>query len=208
MALDHPAESLKQALEEARRKLRLLDPTWAAFRSGASYSFPSRSFVVNFFGRPYRVTFPEGGVIREDGATAGAREAIILLHYLVHADGSPVEERWIAYRDLPGARYHEPAFAAEAEAPLSTRLAGRLEDLRKWVEGNAQRREISGDLAFVWYVLPRVPLLIIFNERDEEFPASARILFDASAPGYLPTEDLSVLAEIASWRILEECGAL
>jgi hypothetical protein len=34
------------------------------------------------------------------------------------------------------------------------------------------------------------------------------MLFDTSAANYLPTEDLSVLAEIAAVRILEEVGAL
>ncbi|MDY6795006.1 MAG: DUF3786 domain-containing protein [Actinomycetota bacterium] len=68
--------------------------------------------------------------------------------------------------------------------------------------------DLPGDMALAWDALPRVPLLVIFNEGNEEFPASARVLFDISAPGYLLTEDLSALLEIAAVRILEGVGAL
>ncbi len=208
MAMEHSPQELREARQAALRGFRLLDPSWMASRSGTFYSYPGRRFVVPFFGERYTVSYPQGEVLREDGTSAGAREALILLHYLTRADGTPVRERWVAYRDLPGARYHEPAFVAEVERPLSLGLAGKLEALRAWAERAGRRVDLPGDIAVAWDVLPRVPLLLVFNEADEEFPASARVFFEASAPNYLPTEDLSVLAEIAALRILEELGAL
>jgi len=208
MAIEHSAQELKEAREAALRRFRLLDPSWMAARSGTFYSYPGRLFVVPFFGERYTVSYPQGSVSREDGSSAGAREALIVLHYLVQADGARVQGRWVAYRDLPGARYHEPAFVAEVERPLSMGLAGRLEALRAWAAEVGRPVDVPGDVAVAWDVLPRVPLLLVFNEADEEFPASARVFFDATAPNYLPTEDLSVLAEIAALRVLERVGAL
>jgi hypothetical protein len=202
MAMDGYAESLEQALQKARREFKLLDPAWMASRSGTTYSFPGRLFETAFFGDKYNVAFPGGEVTKKDGGPAGAREGLILLHYLIQADGMAIKESWVAYRDLPGARYHEPAFVAEVERPLSLGLSGYLEELHSWAERNARILELTGDLTFAWEALARVPLLIIFNEKDEEFPASARMLFDISAPNYLPTEDLSVLAEIATHRLV------
>jgi hypothetical protein len=83
-----------------------------------------------------------------------------------------------------------------------------MKPLRAWSEKNARILNLTGDIALAWDALPRLPLLIIFNEGDEEFPAGARMLFDISAPNYLPTEDLSVLAEIATFRLLEELGEI
>ena len=208
MALEHGPEELRGAWEKAVGTFRLLDPTWMASRAGARYSFPERSFLVPFFGDIYRVSYPDGEVTKPDGSPAGSREAIIILHYLTHADGARVRGEWVAYRDLPGARYHEPAFVADVERPLSQGLSGKLQELRRWAADKEIRDDLPGDLTFVWKVLPRVPLLVVFNERDDEFPASARVLFDATAPNYLPTEDLSVLAELAAKRILEEVVAL
>jgi Domain of unknown function (DUF3786) len=202
VAVDGPADNLDQALEKARRELTLLDPTWMASRSGTSYSFADGTFAVPFFGEEHVVTFPAGRVARPGGAEAAGRDTLIILHYLIGADGMPVKEEWVAYRDLPGARYHEPAFVAEVERPLSQGLAGRFDDLRRWARDRATAKDVPGDIAVAWYALPRVPLLLIFNEADEEFAAGARMLFDISAPDYLPTEDLSVLAEIATQHLL------
>lgn len=202
------AENLGEALAKARRELKKLDPSWMASRSGTTYRYPDASFQVPFLGELHTVVFPEGEVRRKDDRPAGERETLIVLHYLIQADGTELRNAWVAYRDLPGARYHEPAFVAEVERPLSLGLAGRLDDLIEWAGRHARIVEVTGDLDFVWNVLPRVPLLVIFNERDEEFPASARVLFDASAPNYLPTEDLSILAEIAADRILAGVGAI
>jgi hypothetical protein len=204
MTQEHGPDQLREARQKARAGFEQLDPAWAASRSGTSYSFSEGLFRVPFFGEEYRVSFPTGEVRSADGSPAGGYEELIILHYLMSATGAPVEERWVSYRDLPGARYHEPAFVADVEGPLSKGLVGRLESLREWARQNADSPDLPGDVVASWRVLPRVPLLIIFNEADDEFPASARVLFDASAPGYLSTEDLSELAEIAAERLLAE----
>lgn len=196
----------REAREKAAGELASKDPTWMASRAGVTYSFAERRFEVPFLGEALTVYYPSGEVERAEGEAAGPEESLIVLHYLLTADGGEVGERWVAYRDLPGARYHEPAFHADVEGPLSRALEGRLEGLRAWAERNARRLDLPGDVAAAWDVLPRVPLLLIFNERDEEFPASAKVLFEASAPGYLPTEDLSVLAELAAARLIKDLG--
>lgn len=202
MATGGAAENLDHALIKARRDLESMDPSWISSRAGVSYSYGKGAFTVPFFGDDHEVAFPAGRVTRPGGGEAPGRVTLIVLHYLIRADGMPVKDEWVAYRDLPGARYHEPAFVAEVENPLSLGLAGRLDALREWAGERAAAKPVPGDVAAAWYALPRVPLLFIFNEADEEFPASARMLFDISAPNYLPTEDLSVLAEIAAHRIL------
>ena len=206
MTHEHGPDHLQKARESARREFEFMDPTWMASHSGTTYSFAQHLLKIPWFGEDYAVSYPEGEVSRSDGERAGGIEELIILHYLVNADGIAVKEQWVSYRDLPGARYHEPAFHADAEGPLSRGLEGRLEALRVWVEGHARPVDLPGDVAAAWDALPRVPLLLIFNERDEEFAAGARILFDITAPNYLPTEDLSVLAELAVSRLLEDLG--
>ena len=197
-------DQFREAREKALRQLKGLDPAWMAARSGASYSYPEKALKLDYLGEECTVAYP-GGAVRgaHGGALRGAAE-LIILHYLLGADGSPLRGRWISYRDLPGARYHEAAFVADVERPLSLGLAGRLAELRGWRERNARGVELPGDEAFAWEALPRVPLLVIFNEADEEFPASARMLFDASAPSYLPTEDLEELAGLAARKLLAQ----
>ncbi len=204
MTTEYGPDQLKEARERLVRELGKSDPSWTASRSGTSYSFREKAFTVPFFGEDLFVSYPSGKVTRAVGRPVNDTEEVVVLHYLVGAGGTPVEEKWISYRDLPGARYHESSYVAEVEGPLSRGLAGHLERLRGWAQRNARVLGLPGDVSMAWEVLPRVPLLVIFNEADEEFPASARVLFDVSASAYLPTEVLSTLAEMAVERLLTE----
>jgi hypothetical protein len=58
-----------------------------------------------------------------------------------------------------------------------------------------------GDLCMILRPFPRVPVGFVLWEGDEEFPPSANILYDASAPGYLPTEDYALLPGMIIWEM-------
>jgi len=51
----------------------------------------------------------------------------------------------------------------------------------------------TGDAGFRFLALPRIPMACILYLGDEEVQSSVNVLFDASAPAYLPTEDLSIV---------------
>ena len=63
-----------------------------------------------------------------------------------------------------------------------------------------------GDAAFEIISLKGIPLTYILWGK-EEFPASANILYDASARCYLPTEDLAVLGEVTTLRLIQASKA-
>ena len=50
-------------------------------------------------------------------------------------------------------------------------------------------------------VLPRLPIRIIFNDRDEDFPAQAAVLFDAAASHYMVTDGLALLGAGLAHRL-------
>ena len=55
----------------------------------------------------------------------------------------------------------------------------------------------NGDLAFKFQPLPRMPLLLLFWDEDQEegFEAQAKVLFDETALDYLDLEGLTFVAE-------------
>jgi Domain of unknown function (DUF3786) len=59
-----------------------------------------------------------------------------------------------------------------------------------------------GDASFEIPSLKGIPLTFILW-RKEEFPASTNILYDASANDYFPTEDLAVLGELSTLRLIK-----
>ena len=41
--------------------------------------------------------------------------------------------------------------------------------------------------------LPRIPLLLLFNDRDEEFPAQCSVLFEKRTEAYLDMECVAMV---------------
>jgi hypothetical protein len=119
---------------------------------------------------------------------------IILLHYLLQSDGMAVADEWIAYRQLPGSALFEGRFMNMAMRPLLQVFGDDVEAFRKAgdaVGGIPMTR--TGDAAFKFVALPRIPVACIYYLGEEGIPSSVNILFDAAAEHYLPTEDLSLL---------------
>jgi len=181
------------AYEKALEEMKEISPFVAASRSGAD--FDGEKFRIPFFSRVFLVYHPEIKIVEEDNSAPVPQFLqIILLHYLLQANGVAVADDWISYRQLPGSGLFERRFIQMAVNPLLREFGDDLESLRKVGEaagGTPMTR--TGDAAFRFLALPRIPMACIFYLGEEDISSSVNILFDASAEYYLPTEDLSLL---------------
>jgi hypothetical protein len=50
----------------------------------------------------------------------------------------------------------------------------------------------SWDLSMAFDMLPRIPIRLRFNDKDDEFPAQCSILFRKSAESYIDMESLAI----------------
>jgi len=66
------------------------------------------------------------------------------------------------------------------------------------------RSEAKPDVAAALQPFPKVPLLVIFWDKDEEFDASFQFLFDESAASFLDMEALAVLLEYTCHKLIGE----
>jgi hypothetical protein len=184
---------LDNAYEKAQKDMSGLSPHIAASMSGAS--FDEGRFTVPFFHRSFTIHLPGAKVTEVGSETAPPRLLeILLMHYLVNADGTPVSGMWITYRHLPGANLFEQRFTDMALQPLLDSFGNDAEGFRQAglaIGGTPMSR--TGDAAFRFMALPKIPMGCILYLGDDEVPPSINILFDAAAPHYLPTEDLSYL---------------
>jgi hypothetical protein len=62
---------------------------------------------------------------------------------------------------------------------------------------------MQGDLVLLVSPLPKVPVLCLFWDRDEEFPASFQFLFDGSASAYLDLESLAAMLQYIYLGVVE-----
>jgi hypothetical protein len=185
------------ALALARDELRAADPAEVAHKAGVSYSAQAEGtggFRVGCLGRIVQVTYPEGLVFFSDKPSSPNRAVcLIVLHYLTHADGHPLADRWVAFRELPNGLIYDKAFRGRVEPPLLAAFAGKPERFSSAARALGGRPLTFGDAAFMFHALPRLPMAIILHLGDEELPATVSVLFDGAAGHYLPTEDLAVL---------------
>ena len=186
-----------QALEKARRELPKQSPYVLGAKSGCD--FREGEFRLPFFHKRYRISFPEGEAREEGGGEPAIWLRILFLHYLLTADGTPVADDWIAYRHLPGAELFEGRFVNMAIRPLVQAFGQDLEGFKRAAEAlGGVPMSRTGDAAFYFLAFPHLPMACLLYLGDEEVSPSVNTLFDASAPHYLPTEDLSLLGSYLS----------
>ena len=58
------------------------------------------------------------------------------------------------------------------------------------------------DLALQFHALPRIPVLLNFNDRDDLFPASVSVLYRASAECFLDMECLAITGTLLAGRLI------
>ena len=161
---------------------------------------------VPLFGRS--VFVKEDGIYVND-ARLDTVGSILVTRYLLTAGDEPLRNAWVPYRDFrDGAR-----FASYIKANIEDRLAktftGKKELLQERIQaigGVMYRSESRPDVAAALYPFPKVPLLLIFWDKDDEFDASLQFLFDRSAESYLDLEALAVVLEYTCQKLIGEPG--
>jgi hypothetical protein len=190
--------SYEIALEKALQEIKGVNPYVVASKSGAQYD--EGKFKLLFFNRTFLIHFPEVEV-EEVGVESPPEQwlQVLLLHYLLRAKGISVADEWVAYRHLPGAHFFERRFLNMAINPLQQAFSDDIESFKKAglaLGGTPMSR--TGDAAFRFLALPKIPIACIFHLGEEEIPSRINILFDAAAHIYLPTEDLSLIGAYLS----------
>lgn len=206
---ESPERRFADALAKARAAWAAADAAACAARAGCDAV--DGGVLVPLFGAPHFVTHPGGEVTAtggspgEPGRPVHAAVAILLLHYLLGADGTPTAGDWAAYRELPDGLFYAQSFAQRAEAPLAQAFAGSpeaLDGFRRAARAAGGDELALGDAAFRFAALPRVDVAVLIWVGDEDGPGEARVLFDAGAGHYLPAEDLSGLGGQLAQRLL------
>jgi hypothetical protein len=201
-----PDEVYGPAVQKAQEAFPRLVPQQVAVRADVVYQpqgISEGQFRVPFFGEMHDIHWPGGTVKRQaDPGQVEVATRILLLHYLLTADGTPLTGQWIAFRILPGGLGYDAAFQGRAALRLARAFGTRqpaFEAAARLLGGEGLS---FGDSSFAFRVLPRVWLAVVLHSADEEFPASANILFDGATSHYLPTEDLAVLGGMLTGRLI------
>ncbi|KJS33231.1 MAG: hypothetical protein VR64_03205 [Desulfatitalea sp. BRH_c12] len=195
-------DDFQQARDLAAQELALENINTIAQRSGFEVAGDT-ALRVPFLDRVYRLDYPAFTFTDEADPSAQVplQEQVLILHYLKGCRPA-LQDRWVAYRELPGAGFYFGAFAKRAVEPLKKVFGQNAQALKK-AGGNLGALPIdTGDAGLRIDVLPYAPIQIILWEGDDEFPAEANILFDAATGDCLSPEDSAWLASLTVYRLM------
>ena len=162
----------------------------------------TRTAQIPFFQTLYRVS--PFGVVNDQGRRPDYGTCVILLKYLLMCPSQvSCDKDWITYRDFADSGQTQNIGLADyATTTISKRYAGGLERLKAAVNalgGRPLETDYPYDLSAVIPVLPRIPILFLFNDTDEEFAARASILYQRHAAHFLDAE----CRVMVDWYLLE-----
>uniref|UniRef100_A0A7C4EVZ8 DUF3786 domain-containing protein n=1 Tax=Desulfomonile tiedjei TaxID=2358 RepID=A0A7C4EVZ8_9BACT len=201
---------LKKSYELLIQKVKRIDPITIAETTDGRYEgdgvprvtvpFLQSWFVLDLL--PYRI---RAGHRIFDTLTM----KVLFLHHLVAAaenQGTAVRVMgtWIDCRSLQ----HGAVLGAHFAKSTSEMLARFFDMAPEKCIGRALQwggKPVDfGDKGFLFKFFPRLPIVVMHWEGDEEFPPYNKILYDISASNYMPTHGLATLTDFLVHRLAED----
>jgi hypothetical protein len=190
------------------KKLAMLDmetiaPRLGLLREGDRWRLP-------FFNTAYWVS--EDGLATSAGERPDYLVAVILAQYLLRCPSqSHQDPEWVSFKDFKLTSHftNQNFFTSDTERAITAHFSSELAGLKAActiVGGYPEATSVACDLAIRFDALPRLALLLLFSDSDDEFPASCTVLFQKHAEFYLDPESLAMCgAHLA--RLLKEASA-
>ncbi len=188
--------SQAQALEFLKGKMAEADFGEMAANSRCEYvAGPPEALRLDMFNRQMEVRADD--VVALDGPAPSIWVKVFLYIYVTRANGKGLENRWVAYRELPNTVSKSKTFE-ECGDQVAAHFVGNIEGLTKAARrlGGVEEQFGSADLVMRFQALPMVVLLMLYWEGSDEFEARATFLVDGGVLDYLDQEALVFLAEV------------
>ena len=161
--------------------------------------------IVRFFNKEYHVS--GNGITDADGNRPDYGLCVILAKYLllcpeiVHHD-----PEWVSFKDFKKDSHFTNVnfFASDTEQAVVKHFSGKIDALEQAGEqlgGIRYEGDMSYDLSMQFFALPRISLLLLMNDADEEFPAQCKVLFQKHAEYYLDPESLAMTGAALARRL-------
>lgn len=114
--------------------------------------------------------------------------------------------RFVPFRQVRGASPFAPAFEKSIAEELSRPFDGHLEALRRASEALKGERIKQGDAGYIFRAFDCMPVMMVFWDGDDEFPAQANLLFDANITDFTHEETVCCVAGDLMRRLKELAG--
>ena len=138
------------------------------------------------------------GIRDESGRRPAYGLCVILARYILCCpDRIYHDPQWVAFRDFKkdAAITNVNYFTSDVEQAVLGHFQGRPDGLERACRNLGGIPHVTGagyDVSMAIDLLPRIRLLVLFNDKDEDFPALCRVLSQKHSEFYLDPESLAM----------------
>jgi len=159
--------------------------------------------IIQYLNQSYLITVPEIEISLTDSRDkVPIRDKLLILHYLTSAKGTLATNTLITFKELTGGVNYFPTFYKRTIKPLLDYFGKEPRLLVAAAKKLGGHKADYGDVAVTINAFSRVPITIVLWQGDDEFAPQGSIMFDAAISDYLSTEDITVLCETITWRLV------
>ncbi len=198
--MDALAPIFEKTYQDYLAKINKLD--LQAISNKAGLEWTGQSAIVPLFGIPYRIS--GNSILDPSGKEPIHSIKVVLCQYLLQLPETPPKnDSWVSYKDFRDAAPLAHTFHVNTAISIAERFKGKLEELKKVcidLCGYNHGDELNYDLHIKFDALPLIPMLLLFNDADDELPAQSLLLFERRAEHYLNMECLAILG----WLLAEK----
>ncbi len=163
------------------------------------------ALVIPLYDRRYLVS--NRGIEGLDGAAVNDAVRVILAKYvLTCGDRLPVlSHRWVTYREFRDAGPLVSYFTSNTNKNIELHFANKKGQLERCCRklGGMIEEHPAYDLSVSFRALPRIPVILNFNDADDMFPAACSILYQESAEHFLDMECLAMTGTLLAGKLLK-----
>lgn len=189
-------------------ELRSLDPADVCRRSLARYNHIKKAYALRLLNDDLVIHPAEKRVVRagrpvnEHDESPGFNAVLVSVHYLLRAQEIPMAREYVIGRQLTDGDFFFKGPHALPDWKIQKRFGN---DAAAFLERGRLLGGVPidfGDAGIEFLVLPRIQIAYVLWVADDEFPARAQILFDATADKHFALDVVWAMCNLITNKLL------
>lgn len=204
--MNNDQEPLERRADELRCELLSMVPEQLAALTDSELkgTDQDRLFSFSYWGKPVELSCQDYiARDQESQAILPPVHQAMILYYFHSSRGSTETGKWVSFSELADGQFYNAAFQGYTSKKLLQHFG---DDYPAFNQANLDLCGVKtnfGDGAYRYQILPRVAMLMVYWEGDEEFPPSYKILFEDIVDYHLPTDACAILASMLTGKLVE-----
>lgn len=198
-------KGLENRIEELKLALMEKNHVSLAEMTGSDLSINNEQIIFNltYFGNPIHIHHHDFIPWSNTKGDLPLFTQIMILYYFITADGFEKTDKFITFAQLPGGNMYSRAFQGYSGNDIVKAVGIEVQKLKDACLLLGGKQSDVSDASFVFSILPKFEVKLVYWVGDDEFPSSCQFLFNSSALHYLPIDGCAIIGSQLTRKIIK-----